>query len=124
MIWLSSSMIGRLRDRLRAREQRLTVTLRDASKLAPDAAELLAASVEYGPLCEAMYLRMSADGKITQAERRVLKGPLRPLSEDTVLDPHMNTALDAPAKHVADHSTHGPLRDVPPHLQHDPPHST
>jgi uncharacterized tellurite resistance protein B-like protein len=120
MIWLSSSMIGRLRDRLRARGQRPTITLRDASKLAPDAAELLAASVEYGPLCEAMYLMMSADGKITQDEREVLKGAVRTLSEDTVLGVHIEAMLDAAAKNVAEHGRDGRLREVVSQLQDDP----
>jgi uncharacterized tellurite resistance protein B-like protein len=123
MIWLSSSMIGRLRDRLRARGQRPTVTLRDASKLAPDAAELLAASVEYGPLCEAMYLMMSADGKITHDEREVLKWALRTLSEDTVLSVHIEAMLDAAAKNVAEHGREGRLREVSSQLQDDPARS-
>jgi len=123
MIWLSSSMIGRLRDRLRARGQRPTATLKDISKLAPDAAELLAASIEYGPLCEAMYLMMSADGKITQDERDVLKGALRTLSEDTVLSVHIEAMLDAAAKNVAEHGRDGRLREVASQLQDDPARS-
>jgi tellurite resistance protein len=119
MIWLSSSMIGRLRDRLRARGQRPTITLRDVSKLTPDAAELLAASVEYGPLCEAIYLMMSADGKITQDEREVLKGAVRSLSEDTVLSVHIEAMLDAAAKNVAEHGRESRLREVASQIRGD-----
>jgi hypothetical protein len=76
MIWLSNSTIARLRDQLRTRGQRPSVAIGDG-KLTPDAAELLQVVAEYGPICEAMYLMMSADGKITSDEREVLKGALR-----------------------------------------------
>jgi tellurite resistance protein len=112
-------MIGRLRDRLRARGQRIAVTLRDVSNLSPDAAELLAASVEYGPLCEAMYLMMSADGKITQDEREVLKGAIRTLSDDAVLSVHIEAMLDAAARNVAEHGREGRLREVASQIQAD-----
>ena len=38
--------------------------------------EMMNAVAEYGPLCEAMYLMMSADGKISNDEREVLKGKI------------------------------------------------
>lgn len=37
---------------------------------------------EYGPLCEAMYLMMSADGEVTKEEREVLRGAMKNLSGD------------------------------------------
>lgn len=42
-------------------------------------------AAEYGPLCEAMYLMMSADGDVSTEEREVLRGALKNLSGD-VLD--------------------------------------
>ena len=73
MIWLSNSTVARLRDQLRARGRRPSIALTgDPSKLTPEAAELVHAAAEYGPFCEAMYLMMSADGKISNDEREVL----------------------------------------------------
>ena len=38
----------------------------------PETVEMLNIVAEYGPLCEAMYLMMTADGKIGNEEREVL----------------------------------------------------
>ena len=123
MIWLSSSTIARLRDQLKARGQRPSITLGNPAKLTPEAAELLAVTAEYGPICEAMYLMMSADGKITQVERDVLKGALRNLSGDTVRTVHIEAMLDESAKNVADQGREARLRDVIAHLHEDPARS-
>lgn len=120
MIWLSSSTIARLRDQLRERGQRPSIALGDAAKLSPEAAELMTVTVEYGPICEAMYLMMSADGKITNDEREVLKGALRNLSGDTVRSVHIEAMLDQAAKHVAEHGREARLKDVIAHLHEDP----
>ena len=56
-------------------------------------------AAEYGPISEAMYLMMSADGKVTNDEREVLKGALRNLSGDTVRGASTSRRmLDAAAK--------------------------
>src|ERR1700761_3885330 len=110
MIWLSSSTIARLRDQLRARGQRPSIALGAASKVSPEAAELLGVASEYGPICEAMYLMMSADGKITHEERDVLKGALRNLSGDTVRSVHIEAMLDEAAKNVADQGREARLK--------------
>ena len=120
MIWLSSSTIARLRDQLRARGQRPSIALGSAAKLTPEAAELLGVAAEYGPICEAMYLMMSADGKITHDERDVLKGALRNLSGDTVRSVHIEAMLDEAAKNVADQGRDARMRDVIAHLHEDP----
>jgi hypothetical protein len=70
MIWLSSSTIARLRDQLRTRGKRPSVALGHGVALG-ETAELAIVSAEYGPICEAMYLMMSADGTITKDEREV-----------------------------------------------------
>jgi tellurite resistance protein len=112
MIWLSNSTLARLRDRLRTGGQRPSVALHDAANLSPDAAELLAVTVEYGPLCEAMYLMMSADGQITGDEREVLKGALRSLSGDTIRSTHVEAMLDAAGKRVAEQGRDERLKEV------------
>ncbi len=119
MLWLSNSTIARLRDQLRTRGQRPSVSRGDA-KLTPEAAEQAAVSAEYGPICEAMYLMMSADGKITGDEREVLKGAVRNLSGDTVRGVHIEAMLDQASKNVAAHGRDERLRDVIAMLHEDP----
>jgi hypothetical protein len=120
MIWLSNSTIARLRDQLRTRGQRPSVAMGDMSKLAPDEAELAMVSAEYGPICEAMYLMMSADGSVAGVERDVLKGALRNLSGDTVRSVHIEAMLDVAARHAAEQGRETRLREVVDALHEDP----
>ncbi len=120
MIWLSTSTIARLRDQLRTRGQRPSVALSDGVSLEPEAAELAVVTAEYGPICEAMYLMMSADGTISPQERDVLKGALRNLSGDTVRSVHIEAMLDRSARAAAEQGREARLRDVVEHLHEDP----
>jgi len=74
---------------------------------------------EYGPLCEAMYLMMSADGKISDDEREVLKGALRNLSDDTIRGAHMDAMLDSAGKNVLEHGREARLKQVAAELHDD-----
>ena len=87
--------------------------------MSPDAVELMNILAEYGPLCEAMYLMMSADGRIGNEEREVLKGALRNLSGDTIRTAHMEAMLDAAGKHVADEGRTARMREVVSRLHDD-----
>ena len=118
MIWLSSSTIARLRDQLRTRGQRPSVAI--DPKQSPEAAELAVESAEYGPICEAMYLMMSADGKITDDERQVLRGAIRNLSGDGVRSAHIDALLEEAKKHVAEQGRDARLREVIAQLHDDP----
>lgn len=118
MIWLSNSTIARLRDQLQQRGQRPSMVAPDAN-MSPDAVELMNILAEYGPLCEAMYLMMSADGRIGNEEREVLKGALRNLSGDTIRTSHMEAMLDAAGKHVADHGRTARMQEVVAQLHED-----
>lgn len=120
MIWLSNSTLARLRDQLRERGQRPSLVLPNLQALSPDAAALLATTTEYGPLCEAMYLMMSADGHITNNERDVLKGALRSLSDDAVPSAHIEAMLDAAGRNVAEFGREARLEEVVEQLQDDP----
>jgi uncharacterized tellurite resistance protein B-like protein len=120
MIWLSTSTVARLRDQLRTRGQRPSIAFGDISKLTPDAAELATASAEFGPICEAMYLMMSADGKVSTEEREVLKGALRNLSEDSIRSAHIDAMLDQAAAQVAEQGRDARLRDIISQLHDDP----
>lgn len=123
MIWLSTSTVARLRDQLRTRGQRPSVALGDLTKLTPDAAELVAVTAEFGPICEAMYLMMSADGKISGDEREVLRGALRNLSEDSVRSAHIEAMLEEAAKNVAEQGREARMREVIAQLHEDPARS-
>jgi uncharacterized tellurite resistance protein B-like protein len=112
MLWLSNSTLSRLRDQLRSQGQRPSFVLPGQKNLTPEAAELLAMTAEYGPLCEAMYLMMSADGHVTNDERDVLKGALRNLSGDTIRSVHIEAMLDAASKAVAEQGREKRMAEV------------
>ena len=111
MIWLSNSTIARLRDQLRTRGQRPSVAIGGAP-LTPDEAEQATVAAEYGPICEAMYLMMSADGKITDDEREVLKGALRNLSGDTIRGVHIESMLATSTKNSETEGREARLKEV------------
>jgi tellurite resistance protein len=118
MIWLSNSTLVRLRDQLRSRGQRPSLVAPDADA-SPETVEELNIVAEYGPLCEAMYLMMSADGRIGSEEREVLKGALRNLSGDTIRTAHMEVMLDSAGKNVADHGRTARMQEVVGQLHED-----
>jgi tellurite resistance protein len=118
MIWLSNSTLARLRDQLQARGQRPSIVAPQPG-MTPDTVEMLNVVAEYGPLCEAMYLMMSADGRITNDEREVLKGALRNLSGDTIRSAHIESLLDTSGKKVVDHGRDKCLAEVISSLQDD-----
>lgn len=98
MLWLSTSTVSRLRDQLRTKGQRPSIAM--PAGATPDLAETLMLVAEYGPLCEAMYLMMSADGEISDEERVVLKGALRNLSGDTLHGTQIEAMLDDASRKV------------------------
>src|SRR6185312_5911865 len=75
MFWLSTSTVARLRDQLRAAGQKASVTVGEGG-----VENLQILKAEFGPICEAMYLMMSADGDVSTEEREVLSGALSNLS--------------------------------------------
>jgi len=85
----------------------------------PETVEMLNVVAEYGPLCEAMYLMMSADGKVGNEERDVLKGALRNLSGDSIRTAHIESMLDAAGKRVVDEGRDKRLKEVVASLHED-----
>jgi uncharacterized tellurite resistance protein B-like protein len=88
--------------------------------MTPDEAELRNVIAEYGPLCEAMYLMMSADGKVGKDEREVLKGALRNLSGDSIRGAQMDAMLESASKNVVEHGRAPRLNEVVAQLSADP----
>jgi uncharacterized tellurite resistance protein B-like protein len=117
VIWLSNSTIARLRDQLREHGQRPSIVA--PANLSAEDAELAHVVAEYGPLSEAMYLMMSADGTIAADEREVLKGALRNLSNDAIRSVHIDAMLDEAAKNAASQGRAERLRDVVAGLHED-----
>lgn len=118
MIWLSNSTLARLRDQLQARGARPSIVAPDAS-LPPESVELMNIVAEYGPLCEAMYLMMSADGKISNEEREVLRGAMRNLSGDAIRTAHIESMLDDAGKKVVDEGREKRMEEVVLSLKED-----
>src|SRR5580658_6928428 len=118
MIWLSNSTLQKLRDQLKRRGQRPSVALAGASG-SVDTAEAMLAVSEYGPLCEAMYLMMSADGHVTDDEREVLRGALRNLSDDQLRGAQIEALLDSASKNVAEHGREERMKEVVLSLSED-----
>lgn len=115
--WLSNSTVSRLRDQLRTRGQRPSVVI--PGGLSADAMETLALVTEFGPLCEAMYLMMSADGTVSSEEREVLKGALRNLSEDRLRTVHIESMLEAASKKVGEQGRETRMREIIEALHED-----
>jgi tellurite resistance protein len=118
MNWLSNSTLVRLRDQLRSRGQRPSIVMSRPANA--EAAALAQAVADFGALCEAMYLMMSADGHVTNDEREVLKGALRNLSFDEVRGIHIEAMLDEAARHVAEQGREKRLQSVVAELAEDP----
>jgi len=110
MIWLSNSTLQKLRDQLKKRGARASIAV--DLNVGEEALEAMAVVSEYGPLCEAMYLMMSADGHVTDDERQVLKGALRNLSDDQLRGTQIEALMEAAAKKVAEHGREERLKEV------------
>jgi tellurite resistance protein len=116
MIWLSNSTIARLRDQLRERGAPASMALEGGD---PEQAQVQAIVSDYAPLCEAMYLMMSADGQVSNEERQVLNGALRNLSGDLLRSSHIDAMLDAAAKRIADEGREKRMQAVVEALHED-----
>jgi tellurite resistance protein len=98
MIWLSNSTLSQLRDQLRSSGRRPSAS-GDRDTVPMIDPEALVA--EYGALCEAMYLMMTADGSVSDDEREVLRGALRNLSGDTLGAAEVDALMASSARTVS-----------------------
>ncbi|GAC1352220.1 MAG: hypothetical protein NVS3B20_07920 [Polyangiales bacterium] len=95
MINLARPRLERLRDKLRLRGQRPSMLLPAGPKTSQELAEMVEIVEEYGALCEAMYLMMAADHRVSNIEREVLRGALDVLSSGRVRTHHMEAMIEA-----------------------------
>jgi uncharacterized tellurite resistance protein B-like protein len=114
MIWLSNSTLARLRDQLLATGRRASIVADSIHGV--DAVTMHA---EYAPLCEAMYLMMSADGDVSSDEREVLRGALRNLSADALRGSDIDRLLDSAANRVTSEGRDARLKAVASELSED-----
>lgn len=96
MIRLPTAAITALRNRLRERGARPSISVPTAVDEALD--QMIVE--HYGPLCEAMYVMMAADGDISGAERDVIRGALREL-DDRIRSRHVESLLTTSAENLA-----------------------
>ncbi len=75
---------------------------------------------KFGPMTEAMYLMMAADGRVLNVEREVLRGALEVLGEGQVRTAHMEAMLDASARASAAQGADQRLEAVIAELRDDP----
>jgi tellurite resistance protein len=99
MLKLARERLDPLREALRQRGARPSVVI----PLAADAHELVDALrlvEDWGAFVEAMYLMMTADRRVLNVEREVLRGALLLLSDERVRTRHMEAMLDAAMRRV------------------------
>lgn len=106
-----------LRDRLQQLGNRNSMRFPSASL---DIVEVMTTLEKYGPMCEAMYLMMAADGRVLNVERQVLRGALEIVAKGQVRTAHMEAMLDAAAKASAKEGTERRLQAVIESLHDDP----
>lgn len=78
---------------------------------------------DIGPLCEAMFLMMSADGDVATSEREVLRGAVRNLSHDSVRTAQIDALLDRAKIRVEKEGQKARLESVARDLKEDPARS-
>jgi uncharacterized tellurite resistance protein B-like protein len=118
MFWLSNSTLARLRDQLQARGRRPSIPA-PGPDMTPEAVQMMEIVAEYGPLCEAMYLMMSADGRVTDDEREVLRGALRNLSSDRLRTAQIDSMVERAAKNASEHGRDARMQAVALALRED-----
>jgi tellurite resistance protein len=114
MIWLSNSTLARLRDQLLESGRRPSTVATSA-----EAAEGQRLHADYAPLCEAMYLMMSADGEISADEREVLRGALRNLSNSALRSADIDELLAHAVRNVEAAGREARLEEVAAELAED-----
>lgn len=118
MVKLGRDKLESLRDQLRQRGQRPSLVI--TARTSQDLVEAMQIVEEYGPICEVMYLMMSADRRVVNSEREVLRGALDIISEGRVRTIHMEAMLDAAARRVAKEGREARIAKVLDQLKDDP----
>lgn len=75
---------------------------------------------DMGPLCEAMFLMMNADGDVATSEREVLRGAVRNLSHDSVRTAQIDALLERAKTRIERDGMQKRLESVASELKDDP----
>ncbi len=75
---------------------------------------------DMGPLCEAMFLMMNADGDVATPEREVLRGAVRNLSHDSVRTAQIDALLERAKTRIERDGMQKRLESVASELKDDP----
>jgi tellurite resistance protein len=108
--------IERLRDALLQSGRRPSVVLSSAYEtltreglLSPEEAGALN---RVDPLAEAMFLMMSADGEVAEAERDAVRGAIRGLTDNLLRSGTINVMLENYAKRLAEQGRDARLQEI------------
>lgn len=113
---LQTATIERLRDALLQSGRRPSVVLSSAYETLTRegllSAEELNALTRVDPLAEAMFLMMSADGKVADAERDALRGAIRGLTDNLLRTGTINVMLESYAARLAEQGRDARLQEI------------
>src|SRR3954465_1408743 len=121
---LQTATIERLRDALLQSGRRPSVVMSSAYEtltreglLSPEEAHALN---RVDPLGEAMFLMMSADGKVAEQERDAWRSAIRGLTDDLLRSGTINVMLENYAKRLAESSRDARLQEIAEEIAEDP----
>ncbi|HYP91354.1 MAG TPA: TerB family tellurite resistance protein [Polyangiaceae bacterium] len=113
---IQTGTIERLRDALLQSGRRPSVVMSSAYEtltreglLGPEEASALS---RVDPLAESMYLMMSVDGKLADAERDAVRGAIRGLTNDLLRSGTINVMLENYARRLAEQGRDERLREI------------
>jgi tellurite resistance protein len=113
---LQTVTIERLRDALLQSGRRPSMVMSSAYEtltreglLSPEEANALN---RVDPLAEAMFLMMSADGKLADAERDAVRGAIRGLTNDLLRSGTINVMLENYAKRLSEQGRDARLQEI------------
>lgn len=118
MVQLSPATLIRLRDRMLERGARPSLLGVEISA-APMAGEAAQVDAQLGPICEAMFLMMTADGRIDDVERDLVRGALREL-DPRIRTRHVDAMMDESARRLEREGRAARLTAVAAALDEDP----
>lgn len=121
---IETATISRLRDALLASGRRPTVVLSPAYETLTregllSQEETMALS-RIDPLAETMFLMMSADGKIAEAERDVVRGAVRGLSDNLLRSGTINVMLENYGKRLEEQGRDARLQEIADEIAEEP----
>jgi tellurite resistance protein len=121
---IETTTITRLRDALLQSGRRPSVVLSPAyetlARMGMLSPEETTALSRVDPLAETMYLMMSADGKIAEAERDVVRGAIRGLSDNLIRSGTINVMIENYEARLKEQSRDQRLHEIAEEIAGEP----